>query len=117
MMKKILFIAAIVLLFISAIWYSLYYTPCKGVITVQKIEQEQVVKIPVSKQIKQPTTAFFEVNGTLDDTAQLQGVPLVPIGGKINEAFRIDQYSDTLNVIYTPYKAKKGNLKITYKVY
>jgi hypothetical protein len=69
--KKIFFISTILLLFISVIGYSIYYTPCKGVITIQKIEKEQVVKILVSKQIKQPNAALFEVSGTLDDTAQL----------------------------------------------
>ncbi len=93
-MKKVLFISIIILFFISIAWYFLYYTPCKGMITIHEIEKQQVFKIPISKEIQYPNTAIFEISGRLDDTAQLQGISLIPIEGAISKQFRTNQYSD-----------------------
>lgn len=61
-----------------------------------------------------PTKLILQVSGYASDSIQIQHVKVA--GGKIEEEMSFDQYSNSISVNLKRYKAKKGKLKIKYRI-
>ena len=64
------------------------------------------------------TASFIEISGFVDDSICInEGVYKKYISGKIDTTFRSDYYGEyPAQFVLNPYKAKKGNLKVKFRI-
>lgn len=62
-----------------------------------------------------PTTIILTVTGHVNDTFMLQGFIKIP-GGDVHEEIKQDCYHPTYNIRYSPFRATKGQLTISYRI-
>lgn len=60
-----------------------------------------------------PATLIFKVDGTIDDTCKIMGVPITK--NNIGKDISVDAYSKKLPLDYKAFKVKKGSIVVKYK--
>lgn len=82
-------------------------------IAIHDVYKDTIIVLPASS--KQPTTLELSVTGNIDDTCILNNVKLNK--GVIDTTLRSDWYLDSIILNYKAYKAKQGELIISYETF
>lgn len=69
--------------------------------------------IEIESKSDTPTNLIFKIDGTIDDTCKIMGVPITK--NNLGKDISVDAYSKKLPIDYKAFKVKKGNIVIKYK--
>jgi len=100
------------LIFLLILIYFLF-TSCNSKyeqLTIDDVSKD--TSIVVYSTFENPSTFSFEVSGKIDDTCKIMNVPISK--NELNKRILVDSYSKKTILEYDNYKAKKGNLTISY---